>query len=95
MIDNTTSKRFLQVSNYEDNESIRIKIKFHGHKFTREQLQMHIGKENVLIVKAEDVKKKFERKFKLPKNSLVSKISSYLNDTEEDSQILIINIPKK
>jgi len=32
MIDNTTSKRFLQVSNYEDSESIRIKIKFHGHK---------------------------------------------------------------
>jgi len=56
---------------------------------------MHIGKENVLIVKAEDVKKKFERKFQLPKYSLVSKISSYLNYTEEDSQVLIINIPKK
>ena len=38
MIDNTTSKRFLQVSNYEDSQSIRIKIKFYGHKFTRTHL---------------------------------------------------------
>jgi len=56
---------------------------------------MHIGKENVLIVKAEDMKKKFERKFKLPKYSLVSKISSHLNNTEERSQTLLINIPKE
>ena len=61
MIDNRTSKRFLQVSNYEDSESIRIKIKFHGHKFTSEQVQLYIGEENVLIVKAEDMKKKFDR----------------------------------
>ena len=93
---NVTSKRFLQVSNHEDSENITIKIKLHGHKFTNEQFQICIENKNLLTVTAENTTaKKFERKFKLPNNSLLSKINSQLDDVVENTQTLFIHIPKE
>ena len=47
-----------------------------------------------MIVKAEDDEEKFERKFKLPSNILVEKIESKFDTKEDDTQTLMINIPK-
>jgi len=93
------SKPFMsKVSCQETMEKIEIKIQFHGHKFKAENLDVKVANSDVLIVKAEDDEEKFERKFKLPSNTLantlVEKISSNFDVKEEDFQTLLINIPK-
>jgi len=93
------SKPFMsKVSCQETMEKIEIKIQFHGHKFKAENLDVQVVNSNVLIVKAQDDEEKFERKFKLPSNTLantlVEKISSKFDVKEEDFQTLLINIPK-
>ena len=47
-----------------------------------------------MVVKAEDDEEKFEKKFKLPSKILVEKIESKFDVKEEDTQTLLINIPK-
>merc|ERR1711988_603109 len=44
--------------------------------------------------KAEDNVEKFEKKFKLPSNILVEKIESKFDVKDEDTQTLLINVPK-
>merc|ERR1712227_109886 len=89
------SKRFMsKVSCQETMEKVEIKIQFDGHKFMAEDLDVQIINENILMVKADDVEEKFERKFKLPSNILVEKIESKFDVKEEDTQTLLINIPK-
>merc|ERR1711976_319593 len=89
------SKPFMsKVSCQETLEKIEIKIKFHGHKFKTENLDVQVVNSDVLIVKAKDDEEKFERKFKLPSNTLVEEISSKFDVKEEDFQTLLINIPK-
>merc|ERR1712004_12712 len=93
------SKPFMsKVSCQETMEKIEIKIQFHGHKFKAEDLDVQVVNNDVLIVKAKDDEEKFERKFKLPSNTLantlVEKISSKFDVKEEDYQTLLINIPK-
>merc|ERR1712012_45210 len=91
----TTSKRFMfKVSCQETMEKVEIKIQFGGHKFKAENLDVQVVNENILVVKAGDEEQKFERKFKLPSNVLVEKIESKLDVKEEDTQTLLINIPK-
>merc|ERR1711963_461649 len=88
------SKVFCQ----ETVEKLEIKIQFHGHKFKAENLDIQVVNQDILIVKAIDDDKKFERKFKLPSNDLanilVEKISSKFEVKEKDFQTLLINIPK-
>merc|ERR1711988_309275 len=93
------SKPFMsKVSCQETLEKIEIKIQFHGHKFKAENLDVQVVNSDVLIVKAKDDEEKFEKKFKLPSNTLantlVEKISSKFDVKEEDFQTLLINIPK-
>ena len=87
-----------KVSCQETMEKLEIKIQFHGHKFKAENLNIQVVNQDVLIVKATDDDKKFERKFKLPSNDLanilVEKISSKFDVKEKDFQTLLINIPK-
>merc|ERR1711963_792701 len=95
----TISKPFMsKVSCQETMEKVEIKIQFHGHKFKAENLDVQVVNGDVLIVKARDDEQKFERKFKLPSNTLantlVEKISSKFDVKEEDFQTLLINIPK-
>merc|ERR1719219_2082191 len=91
----TISKKFMsRVSCQENLEKVEIKIQLHGHKFKAENLDVHVVNGDVLIVKAEDDEEKFERKFKLPSKSLVEKIESKFDTTEDDVQTLMINIPK-
>merc|ERR1712018_1054865 len=88
------SKKFMsRVSSQENMEKVEINIQFHGHKFKAENLDIQVINGDVLIVKAEDDEEKFERKFKLPSNSLVEKINSKFVK-EDDIQNLMINIPK-
>merc|ERR1711922_107735 len=67
-------------------------------KINAENLNIQVVNQDVLIVKATDDDKKFERKFKLPSNNLanilVEKISSKFDVKEKDFQTLLINIPK-
>jgi len=93
------SKPFMSKVSYQETmEKIEIKIQFHGHKFKAENLDVQVVNTDVLIVKAKDDEEKFERKFKLPSNTLantlVEKISSKFDIKEEDFQTLLINIPK-
>merc|ERR1712200_250546 len=93
------SKPFMsKVSCQETLEKIEIKIQFHGHKFKAENLDVKVVNSDVLIVKAKDDEEKFDRKFKLPSNTLantlVEEISSKFDVKEEDFQTLLINIPK-
>merc|ERR1712079_373586 len=84
----TISTNFMSnVSCHENMEKVEIKIKLHGHKFKAENL-------DVQVVNAEDDEEKFERKFKLPSNTLVEKIESKFDVKEENVQTLTINIPK-
>merc|ERR1712213_126750 len=77
----TVSKSFMsKVTFQETMEKVEIKIQFVN--------------ENILVVKADDEEEKFERKFKLPSNILVEKIESKFDFKEEDTQTLLINIPK-
>merc|ERR1712173_340666 len=63
----TVSKRFMcKVACQETMEKVEIKIQFGGHKFKAENLDVQVINDDVLVVKAEDDKEKFERKFKLP-----------------------------
>merc|ERR1712079_201832 len=94
-ITKTVSKRFMsKVSCQETMEKVEIKILFGGHKFKAENLDVQVVNENILGVKADDEEEKFERKFKLPSNILVEKIESKFDVKEEDTQTLLINIPK-
>merc|ERR1712018_176784 len=95
----TVSKPFMsKVSCKETMEKVEIKIQFYGHKFKAENLDVQVVNGEVLIVKAKDEEQKFERKFKLPSNTLantlVETISSKFDVKEEDFQTLSINIPK-
>merc|ERR1712018_605000 len=95
----TISKPFMSnVSCKETMEKVEIKIQFHGHKFKVENLDVQVVNRGVLIVKAKDDEEKFERKFKLPSNTLantlVEQISSKFDVKDEDLQTLLINIPK-
>merc|ERR1711996_117433 len=95
----TVSKPFMsKVSCQETMEKVEIKIQFHGHKFKAENLDVQVVNGDVLMVKAKDDEHKFERKFKLPSNTLantlVETISSKFDVKEEDFQTLLINIPK-
>merc|ERR1712038_1317083 len=91
----TISKKFMsKVSCQEDMEKVEIKIQLQGHKFKAEHLDVQVVNGDVLIVKAEDDEEKFERKFKLPSNSLAEKIDSKFDIKEENTQTLLINIPK-
>merc|ERR1711996_64891 len=90
-----TSKKFMsKVACQETLEKVEIKIQFGGHKFKAENLDVQVINGNVLVVKAEDDEEKFERKFKLYSNILVEKIESKFDTKEEDTQTLMINIPK-
>merc|ERR1712223_687771 len=92
----TISKKFMsKVSCQENMEKIEIKIQLHGHKFKAESLDVQVVNGDVLIVKAEDDEEKFERKFKLPTDTLVEKIDFKFDIKEENTQTLLINIPKK
>ena len=66
-----------------------------GHKFNAEHLDVQVVDGNLLIVKAEDGEKKFERKFKLPQNANIDKIKPKFSKQEEDKQTMTINIPKE
>jgi len=93
------SKPFMsKVSCQETVEKVEIKIQFYGHKFKAENLDVQVVNQDVLIIKATDDEEKFERKFKLPcntlANTLVEKISSKFDVKEKDFQTLLINIPK-
>merc|ERR1711952_602434 len=89
----TISKKFMSnVSCHENMEKVEIKIQLHGHKFKAENLDVQVVNGDVLIVKADD--EKFERKFKLPSDTLVEKIDSKFDIKEENTQTLLINIPK-
>merc|ERR1711936_219664 len=92
------SKAFMSVSCQGTIEKVEIKIQFHGHRFKAENLDVQVVNKDVLIVKAKDDEEKFERKFKLPSNTLantlVETISSKFDVKEEDFQTLLINIPK-
>merc|ERR1712117_694477 len=91
----TTSKRFMfKVSCQEKMDKVEIKIQFGGHKFKAENLDVQVINDNVLVVKAEDDEERFEKKFKLHSNILVEKIESKFDVKEEDTQTLLINIPK-
>merc|ERR1712173_395363 len=91
----TVSKRFmLKVSCQETMEKVEIKIQFGGHKFKAKNLDVQVVNENILVVKADDEEEKFERKFELPSNILVEKIESKFDVKEEDTQNLLIDIPK-
>merc|ERR1712170_168365 len=87
-----------KVSCQETLEKVEIKIQFHGHKFKVENLDVQVVNTDILIVKAKDDEENFERKFKLPSNTLantlVEKISSKFDVKEEDIQPLFITIPK-
>merc|ERR1711963_1018433 len=89
------SKAFMsKVSCQGTIEKVEIKIQFHGHRFKAEYLEVQVVNKDVLIVKAKDDEEKFERKLKIPSNTLVEKISSKFDVKEEDVQTLLINIPK-
>jgi HSP20 family molecular chaperone IbpA len=91
----TTSKQFMsRVSCHENTEKVEIKIQLHGHKFKAENLDVQVINDNILVVKAEDDKETFEKKFKLPSNVLVDKIESKFDDKEENTQTLAIHVPK-
>merc|ERR1711988_1251190 len=91
----TVSKSFMtKVACQETMDKIEIKILFAGHKFKAENLDVQVINDNLLVVKAEDDEEKFEKKFKLHSNILVEKIESKFDVKEEDTQILLINIPK-
>merc|ERR1711923_169201 len=85
----TISKRVMsRVASQETMEKVEIKIQFAGHKFKAENLDVQVINDNVLAVKAEDDKEKFEKKFKLPASILVEKIESKFDIKEEDIQTL-------
>merc|ERR1712018_219226 len=75
-------------------EKVEIKVEFLGHKFKGEHLEVKVINGNVLVVKAEDGDKQFERKFSLPDKCNIEKIESKFNTKEYDKQTINITIPK-
>merc|ERR1711962_446535 len=61
-----------KISCQETMEKVEIKIQFHGHKFKVENLDVQVVNSDILIVKVKDDKEEFERKFKLPNNTLAN-----------------------
>merc|ERR1712211_17985 len=90
----TISKQFMSRVSQEDMNGVKIKIQFHGHKFMAENLDVQVINDDILLVKAEDDEKKFEKKFKLSSNVVFDKIESKFDIKEENMQTLDINIPK-
>merc|ERR1712018_1023771 len=94
-VNKTISKRFMtKVACQETMDKVEIKIQFAGHKFKAENLDVQVINDDFLVVKAEDDEEKFEKKFKLHSNILVEKIESKFDVKEEDTQTLLISIPK-
>merc|ERR1712107_292451 len=90
------AKRFgSKVNINETMDKVEIIIELIGHKFNAEHLDVQVIDGNVLLVKAEDGDKKFERKFALSKNANVEKIESKFANKNEEKQILTVTIPKK
>merc|ERR1711963_590842 len=90
------AKRFgSKVNINETMDKVEIIIELIGHKFNAEHLDVQVTDGNVLLVKAEDGDKKFERKFALSKNANVEKIESKFANKDEEKQILTVTIPKE
>lgn len=90
------AKRFgSKVNINETMDKVEIIIELIGHKFNAEHLDVQVIDGNVLLVKAEDGDKKFERKFALSKNANVEKIESKFANKDEEKQILTVTIPKE
>ncbi len=91
-------KRFsTKVNVSETKEKVAIEVELIGHKFAAEALDVQVVDGDVLIVKAEDGERKFERKFRMPANAKPESIECRFkpNDKEkDDSQILNITIPR-
>jgi len=83
-----------KVSVHETMEKVEIKVELLGHKFKAEHLEVKVIDGNVLVIKAEDGEKQFERKFNLPEKCNVEKIESKFNAKEEEKQTIMISIPK-
>merc|ERR1711962_1245820 len=83
-----------KVACQETMDKVEIKIQFAGHIFKAENPDVQVINDNVLVVKAEDDKEKFEKKFKLHSNILVEKIKSKFDVKDKDTQTLLIDIPK-
>ena len=95
MVEKIITKFGSKVSVNENLEKVEIKVDLMGHKFNAEHLDVQVVDGNLLIVKAEDGEKKFERKFKLPQNANIDKIKPKFSKQEEDKQTMTINIPKE
>ena len=96
MVEKVVTKFGSKVSVNETLEKVEIKVDLFGHKFNAEHLDVQVVDGNLLIVKAEDGDKKFERKFKLPQNANIDKIQpKFSKQEEEDKQTMTINIPKE
>lgn len=95
MVEKIVTKFGSKVSVNETLEKVEIKVDLMGHKFNAEHLDVQVVDGNLLIVKAEDGDKKFERKFKLPQNANIDKIQPKFSKQEEDKQTMTINIPKE
>merc|ERR1712062_78518 len=95
MVEKVFTKFGSKVSVNETLEKVEIKVDLFGHKFNAKHLDVQVVDGNLLIVKAEDGDKKFERKFKLPQNANIDKIQPKFSKQEEDKQTLTINIPKE
>ena len=95
MVEKVVTKFGSKVSVNETLEKVEIKVDLMGHKFNAEHLDVQVVDGNLLIVKAEDGEKKFERKFKLPQNANIDKIQPKFSKQEEDKQTMTINIPKE
>jgi len=95
MVEKIITKFGSKVSVNENLEKVEIKVDLMGHKFNAEHLDVQVVDGNLLIVKAEDGEKKFERKFKLPQNANIDKIQPKFSKQEEDKQTMTINIPKE
>merc|ERR1711860_474670 len=95
MVEKVVTKFGSKVSVNETLEKVEIKVDLMGHKFNAEHLDVQVVDGNLLIVKAEDGDKKFERKFKLPQNANIDKIQPKFSKQEEDKQTMTINIPKE
>merc|ERR1711963_505737 len=80
--------------NDETMEKVEIKVELLGHKFKAEHLEVKVIDGNVLVTKAEDGEKQFERKFNLPEKCNAEKIESKFNAKEEEKQTIMISIPK-
>ncbi len=81
----------------EDLQKLSIDITLDGHKFEAEHLEVQVVDNDVLVVKAEDGDKKFERRFRLPAKANLDKIEARISvDKEkENRQKFAITVPKE